>query len=195
MQKLDPMTYRTMPWKNGGGVTTEALVVPEGASLDTFELRVSMARVEADGPFSELPGVDRTLLVIEGQGLTLAMADDARVTLDTSSEPLAFTGDDPVHATLAAGPIVDFNLMTRRSRLSHTATRLTLEAPRSLAVEGELGVVLVLSGGVVLARDGAALSLARGDLATLDAGGALVATRPPGQTGATTLLFVDVARR
>jgi len=50
-----------MPWKNGGGTTTEIAVAPEGASLNDFDWRISMAHVGADGPFSSFPGIDRTL--------------------------------------------------------------------------------------------------------------------------------------
>ena len=34
---------QTMPWKNGGGETTEIAVFPSGAGLDDFEWRISMA--------------------------------------------------------------------------------------------------------------------------------------------------------
>ena len=48
---------------------------PEGASLDTFDWRISMARVASDGPFSEFPGIDRTLAVVEGSGMVLTIGD------------------------------------------------------------------------------------------------------------------------
>ncbi len=40
-----------MPWKNGGGVTTEICVSPPSGA---FDWRVSIATVNADGPFSTL---------------------------------------------------------------------------------------------------------------------------------------------
>ncbi|MBM7325185.1 HutD family protein, partial [Agrobacterium sp. S2] len=49
-----------MPWKNGGGVTTEIIVHPAKASMADFDWRISMANVAQDGPFSIFPGVDRT---------------------------------------------------------------------------------------------------------------------------------------
>ena len=61
MRILRAPDYRVMPWKNGGGTTTEVAVSPEGAGLDHFDWRISMARVEQDGPFSTFPGIDRTL--------------------------------------------------------------------------------------------------------------------------------------
>jgi environmental stress-induced protein Ves len=47
-----------MPWKNGGGETTEIAVFPDGAGLSDFDWRVSMARVDGDGPFSSFPGIE-----------------------------------------------------------------------------------------------------------------------------------------
>ena len=68
MQVLRAENYRRMPWKNGGGETTEIAVFPAGAGLDDFDWRVSMARVESSGPFSVFPGIDRTLAILEGEG-------------------------------------------------------------------------------------------------------------------------------
>ena len=71
MRLIRSKSYRRMPWKNGGGETTEIAVSPQNASLEAFDWRVSMARVESDGPFSAFPGIDRTLAVLEGQGIEL----------------------------------------------------------------------------------------------------------------------------
>ena len=60
MRVLRAADYPRMPWKNGGGETAEILVEPAGAPLDSFDWRLSMARVAADGPFSLFPGVERT---------------------------------------------------------------------------------------------------------------------------------------
>jgi uncharacterized protein len=51
MRVLTPSDYKRMPWKNGGGETTEIAVFPPGASLDAIAWRLSMASVAADGPF------------------------------------------------------------------------------------------------------------------------------------------------
>jgi uncharacterized protein len=190
MRKLDPATYRTMPWKNGGGTTTEALTVPDGASLDDFEIRISMARVAADGPFSSFVGVDRTLVVTEGNGVTLEMSDGAAVTLDATSAPFSFTGGDPVVAKL---------VMTRRSVLRHRAGKLTLDGgeARTFACAGELALLVVLEGSVV-AGGGKPVSLERGEVLMLSAGHAAVRVEPAGaRADATppTLLLVDFFRR
>ena len=90
---LTPDDYRRMPWKNGGGETIEIAVEPEDAGLDDFAWRLSMAKVERDGPFSRFPGVDRTLCVLEGEGIRLAVDGRAPVELTRGSAPYSFPGD------------------------------------------------------------------------------------------------------
>ena len=65
-----------MRWKNGGGETAEIAVSPPGAALDAFDWRLSMAKVETDGPFSAFPGIDRTLAILEGEGIRLSVGGE-----------------------------------------------------------------------------------------------------------------------
>ena len=77
---LTPADFHSMPWKNGAGRTTEIAVHPPGAALDTFAWRVSIADVERDGPFSRFPGIDRTIVLLEGAGMRLRSGrSDTRV--------------------------------------------------------------------------------------------------------------------
>ena len=71
MRILRAENYRRMKWKNGGGETAEIALFPDGAGLGIFDWRISMARVESGGPFSTFPGVDRTLSILEGEGIVL----------------------------------------------------------------------------------------------------------------------------
>lgn len=118
-------SFRVMPWKNGGGTTTELLILPEGATVaSAFDLRLSRAQVASSGPFSPFPGCDRTLLLLEGQGLRVTLAGGPVLALDRPFEPIAFSGDAPAEGLLGAGPCEDFNVITRRAVLTH---RLALE--------------------------------------------------------------------
>jgi uncharacterized protein len=147
--------HRRMPWKNGGGETTEIIAFPEGAGLDEFEWRISMARVAMDGPFSSFPDVERTLCVIEGEGLALTIAGQPEVLLGGASAPFGFPGDVAVTSRLAKGPITDLNVMTRRRRWSHKVTRLFVGGAR--LIERAAGVTLLLSrsqGLMIAEKDG-----------------------------------------
>lgn len=104
---------RVVPWKNGRGETLEIAVHPPGSTLEDFDWRVSSATVAEDGPFSAFPGIDRTLVVLDGPGLTL---DGVRLDRHAVHR---FAGDVPVSARLHGGPVRDLNVMTRRERWSH----------------------------------------------------------------------------
>ena len=113
---LQPADYTRMSWRNGGGRTTEIVTHPPDSTLATFDWRVSIAEVTADGPFSRFPGVDRTIVVIAGAGMRLE-GDGHAVDLRAPYEPYAFSGDDHIRCALVAGPVRDFNLMLRRGRV------------------------------------------------------------------------------
>jgi hypothetical protein len=142
-----------MPWKNGGGVTTEIAVSPEGAGLDAFDWRVSMARVERDGPFSVFPGIDRTLAVLEGNGIRLTIGGREPVLLGVGSEPLAFPADEPTHGTLRGGPILDLNVMARRGVFSAKVQCIEIDSAFDLMPAADRTLVLINHGRVFLHLD------------------------------------------
>jgi environmental stress-induced protein Ves len=103
------------PWKNGGGITREVAVFPDGAGFDTFDWRVSIAQVASAGPFSRFDGIDRTLAILAGR---MRLTFPERVLeLDADSAPLAFAGDVACEGTPLHGPVTDLNLMTRRGKV------------------------------------------------------------------------------
>ena len=99
------------PWKNGGGQTAEILCWPDGAGFDDFTLRLSTARVDSSGPFSDFAGIDRVLTVIEGGPMRLCVGGQSHSL--AMAQPFAFAGDLPCAAEVDA-PLLDFNVMTRR---------------------------------------------------------------------------------
>ncbi|MGB7479405.1 MAG: HutD family protein, partial [Burkholderiaceae bacterium] len=100
MRKLTAADYAVMPWKNGGGVTTELAIAPAGASLDDFDWRISSAEVCAAGPFSGFDGIERSLAILDGAGLRLRIDGDTEVVLRPDIAPFAFAGERPVEAEL-----------------------------------------------------------------------------------------------
>ena len=158
----------TMPWKNGGGSTTEIAISPEGASLDDFDWRISMAHVGSDGPFSTFPGIERTLAVLAGSGITLAFGDGGTEQLAPASLPYSFDGERPLEGRLIDGPITDLNVMTRRGRWWHKVTRLA--APEDIALEAtsDLLVIVANANGWTLATGTGREHLATGDSVVLD---------------------------
>src|SRR5436190_13214648 len=97
----------SQPWRNGGGVTRPLLVRPRG---DAWQLRVSVADVSANGPFSRFPGVQRWFAVLDGAGVVLTIGSTEH-RLDTGSDAFSFRGDVAVRCRLVGGPTRDLNLM------------------------------------------------------------------------------------
>lgn len=113
------------PWKNGGGTTSEVASFPPGATLDTFQWRVSIARVERGGPFSIFPGIDRTIALLDGR-MTLTIEGKGLVELSAESQPLEFPGDTATSAEVGE-PVTDLNVMTRRGKFGARMTRRNLD--------------------------------------------------------------------
>lgn len=161
---------RVMPWKNGGGITTEIAMHPPGASLDTFDWRLSMAHVGTDGPFSSFPGIDRTLAVLAGEGIALTSEEAGTVTLQRESTPYSFPGEWGIKGRLVDGPIDDLNVMTRRGRWQHRMQKLPATGPHR--IDSDDGLL------VVVARTGSWEVQGRSDRITLEAGGTLIVPAP-----------------
>ncbi len=178
MRIIRASACRTMPWKNGGGTTTEIAAHPPGASLDGFDWRISMAHVGTDGPFSVFPGIDRTLSVLTGRGIVLAFGDGESVQLELSTEPYPFAADRPVEGRLVDGPIDDLNVMTRRGRWLHEVTRFSGTGPIRLEMAGTLLVLVARSDGWMIASQDHRETLATGDSALLESVEGVVLTNP-----------------
>jgi uncharacterized protein len=97
-------------WRNGGGVTRELLAWPP--EVEPWSLRLSVADVETDGPFSSFPGVERWFVVTRGAGVVLKFPQgERRVALNDA--PLCFDGSLAPGCRLIKGATRDLNLMLR----------------------------------------------------------------------------------
>ena len=170
---IDPASFIAMPWRNGLGTTIELLKqdLPDG---DGFAWRLSMAEVTTNGAFSNFSGYDRTLLLLDGKGLTLD-CDGASHRLENPLQLARFSGDDHTTATLHDGPVKDFNIMVQRRHCSarvnsaqHQESTLDLNCDILLvyAVDGELSlsapdvdVPVIPSGHLCVVQDPANGSL------------------------------------
>ncbi|WUH09590.1 HutD family protein [Streptomyces sp. NBC_00366] len=170
MNHLFPAAERTaVPWKNGGGITREIAVRPEGADMDDFDWRVSLAEVGADGPFSAFPDVDRTLTVVEGAGMDLTVGGERRL-VDARHVPQDFRGDVPTDCRLLRGPVVNLNVMWRRSGARRAPTVAVVRGRLPLAGDT---LVVVLDGTAEVAGR----SLARYDAVLLNGEDAVLHAR------------------
>ena len=96
-------------WRNGGGVTRELLAWPQP---EDWRVRISVADIAADGPFSTFPAVRRWFTVLQGGGVALAI-DGVGQVCRVGDPPLAFSGESSTACRLLAGPSRDLNFMLR----------------------------------------------------------------------------------
>lgn len=175
MIHLTPADYRTQPWKNGRGTTTELLHLTDPATGATL-LRLSRASVVEDGPFSLFPGIERNLTVLTGPGFRLT-GPTFTLRCDPLA-PVAFPGDVDIRATETNNhPSDDFNVMTARHLPRPDVSvvqNLTLPAGGRLALYA-LGACVV-NGGPVAAGD----LLLMTEPAHLSGDGSMIAVRYSG---------------
>lgn len=146
--------WRSMAWKNGGGITHE--LHREGEGPAGFASRISIAEVGADGPFSRFDGVDRVLVLLSGAGMTLTRSDGLQVSLREGGDQISFFGEDDWGCALLGGPTLDLNLMTDRAQRRATAMLRPLGRVPA-------GLVLALAPGRIANE-----AVARHDLLRLD---------------------------
>jgi hypothetical protein len=135
--------HRRMPWANGGGTTAEVATGPENSGA--WHWRLSIADVEADGPFSSLPGIDRHILVAHGDGMALTIDGTTHI-VRPGEPPLPFAGEAVTTCRLLGGPINDLNLMVRRDLATGALRRVHL-ASGDVYAPGADDVAVVLLGG------------------------------------------------
>jgi uncharacterized protein len=109
MLRINAEQRTAQPWQNGGGRTRELLARPAGPD---WTLRVSLADIEADGPFSSFPGVQRWFAVVQGGGVLLRFAA-VELQVRAGDAPICFDGADAPGCALIDGPTRDLNLMLR----------------------------------------------------------------------------------
>ncbi|MGR4868419.1 HutD family protein [Variovorax sp. LARHSF232] len=157
VQRFSRSALTATPWKNGGGSTREIACWPPGAGLAGFEWRISIATIAQGGPFSVFEGIDRQIMLLDGDGVHLRASKGAiDHRLDTPHRPFAFSGDVALDCALLGGISNDFNVMTRRGRCRAQLQLLDAAAPIEASRHGLLFALRgrwSLAEGEVIAAD------------------------------------------
>lgn len=185
MQIIRQAAFTARPWKNGGGITHEALRVP--ANGDPFRWRVSVARIEKSGPFSDFAAYNRIMVLLQGNGLVLRFADREHP-LRRVGDVAEFDGGLATHCELANGPCVDLNLMVAKSLHGAQGWVQRLHDASALPVaRGRSTLIFPIDGRLALEAQGRdAISLEPWDLAVAShtAGSAATIVSPDASPGA-----------
>src|SRR5690606_20746357 len=164
--------YRRIRWKNGAGWTSEILKVHASDERDTNDWiwRLSIADIEADAPFSAFPGVERELVLLNGNGLRLRFDDGESQELLPPHDSLRFAGERTAFGELLDGPTRDFNLMWKRDAVAAELWHRPLVGTMVLFVEPrELWAVHLMAGQARFADDSGLGAVNLGDTAILRA--------------------------
>lgn len=162
---LSPLAYRVLPWKNGGGSTTEIAVDPESAGWDAFNWRVAIADINKSGPFSKFPGIDRSIVLLDGardSEMKLTIAGKAQRM--QPREFIDFPGELETSGNLFGAPVRDFNIMSRRGVVQHRRGWHSLSPNAHYRMGGtDRRIVYVVSGTADLITAAAAHNVGAGE--------------------------------
>lgn len=155
--------YEHQAWRNGGGSTRE--VWREGEAPDW---RVSLARIETDGPFSNFAGYRRELMYQRGGGLRLHTEDVGATHLESPYSLCRFEGAANTRAECIDGPCEVINLMFRPEAVeARLLARPLLGSMLFFPRAGERWLLHLASGQARVREAGLDIALAQGDSALL----------------------------
>lgn len=129
-------TYDRKPWSNGGGMTQDVWLWPEAASQDEFDIRLSLASIEADGPFSAFPEIDRTITLVGGSPFGLDFDGNHKQQVE-HLQPFSFDSAQTPSSRLGESSASAFNVMTRRGRWIHKVSIVQGGEPINIPVPGD----------------------------------------------------------
>ncbi len=174
MTHLPSSGYVAMPWRNGGGTTHEIAVEPAAADTEApFRWRLSMADLTGGGPFSEIPGVDRILVLLAGDDAALAIDGADPVPL-TTLVPVAFPADVPTTLVMPPGSGRDLNLMWDRTDAAGAID--LLETGEEAHVDEDTAFAVAVGGSATVDVDGDEHVLGEHDAIRIDGGGGVAIT-------------------
>ena len=146
----EPLTFATRPisrWQNGAG---------RKADIDTGPgWLAGFAWLDAEAPFSDLTGQDRTITLLDGPGFTLDFAPPhSALTVRSRHEPHRFDGGWPARCRIL-GPCLVLNAISLREQWRHTVRILTAPERLPAPPAGSVAFLVDLATRDTLRLDGA----------------------------------------
>jgi uncharacterized protein len=139
------------PWKNGGGVTREAIRIPPGR--DAYDWRVSFAQIDKAGPFSDFSGYERHMVLLRGDGVCLQFAGGNRTTLRSPGDHASFDGAAAAHCSLLGGPCIDLNLIISKGLHRASAGIEVVHGPIAWPPAPAQSILVVAIDGAMVIED------------------------------------------
>ena len=129
-------------WRNGAGRKADIAAGPDWL--------VGFAWLDADAPFSDYGGHDRSITLVDGPGFTLDFAPrQPALVARAPYVPRAFDGGWAAQCRVPDGPCVVLNAMTARAAWTHTVT-VGPAAATAAPSPGGVVFLVVLEGSVTI---------------------------------------------
>jgi environmental stress-induced protein Ves len=130
------------PWRNGAGRKADIAAGPDWL--------VGFAWLDADAPFSDYGGHDRTITLIEGPGFTLDFGPShPALVARRPYVPSAFDGGWAAQCRVPDGPCLVLNAMTTRATRTHSVS-VAPAAALAPPAPGGVAFLVVLEGRVAI---------------------------------------------
>ncbi len=130
-----------------------------------------MAEIEQDAAFSAFPGVERELVLLQGNGVRLRFDGGRVAEVLPPHGRVRFAGEETLHGELVDGTTHDFNLMWKRELLQAELLHRPLVGAMFFFCEpGVAWALHLLSGQAEFGADSGLPALRAGDTAWLAAG-------------------------
>lgn len=147
LRKLTKDDFKVMPWKNGKGVTLEMHRIDLGSKM---AFRISTAKVEQSGPFSDFSGYERTLVNLGPGQMHLTIGNENSRTM-TALEKVHFDGG--LKASCAVGmPCDDLNVFCDNELFFASTIVRRLEKPEFIPTLPDSGWFLFVVSGELCAH-------------------------------------------
>lgn len=131
-------------WRNGVGRKADIASGPDW--------HVGFAWLDADAPFSDFTGNDRTITLVEGAGFVLDFAGHPALQVGERHAPASFDGGWPTQCHLLDGPCLVLNAMTARLGYRHTVA-ISGAASTQIVPDGAAALFVVVLAGTAWVPD------------------------------------------
>lgn len=166
-RKLTQKDFKTMPWKNGQGITTELYRIDRGSER---VFRVSTAKVEHSGPFSDFTGYERTLVNLGPGVMNISVSGQENYSL-SALQSCHFDGGLATNCVVSS-PSEDLNIFCQTGQFFASTIVRSLKKPEFIPLLPDSGWLIFVVSGELCAHgpDGRELLVGPRDLLVQDYG-------------------------
>ena len=167
LRKLTDKDFKVMPWKNGKGITTELYRIDHGSEM---AFRVSTAKVEHSGPFSDFTGYERTLVNLGPSVININVSGQESYSL-SALQSCHFDGGLATNCVVSS-PSEDLNIFCQNDQFFASTIVRSLKKPEFIPLLPDSGWLIFVVSGELCAHgpDGRELLVGPRDLLVQDYG-------------------------